>query len=757
MSPFQLIASDRITGRVLGADGQPCVGVTINCESKQERFTTSQQILTDRQGQFTIYGMQAGTPVKLTVADQRGVTESPLELSLDPKENITIQLAPATPVRFSGRIVDDAGQPIANAQVSILRGVVSIDNGYQPIEYGSAAAFSTDDAQPPTFVNTDSEGRFQSAECFDSKHPFAVTLQHPNHFAKRTSFRTFSTQASHEYDFGQIVMRAMPADSLVQCQVNDHEGKPVASATVVLVQPGSSAGQQLSGENGRVSFSAKNSAGVIGVLHPKQGASFFVYEPPKQLGDEAPNSPFVITLDPNSTAAPWPTRSADRQQRRALAKKLLERFEFVKKPNLDNVSAYEASTLLSAMAFTSPAWTVTYAIGHAAELTKRAEIGFSFITKVVEREPELVTTLMPLMPDILRSGILTERAADATAPESQRRKDIEQSLTIARGMSGDEAAVAFGRMAMLLLELGDIESATYIIEEFFEDYRDEAISSSGQRSKRGVARFFYPQLALVDFELACKLIREQAYPNEIERLHALALVLAVIGGQTDWDSGLDTIGTTALKQSEDSLVPGGFGRTPLPNLQFVEELSSRFTNPHRRGLLFVCDAMRTPGLSAAERAEAFKRGLTELGSNTEPPDSYYFNSLAYEWKQDWKTPQSIDPGLARMAIFECFRELSNHRDGQYDHLAERTTLVAQALGPVAPQASRVLLSPFLKDLTWRMGARDIGPITPLGVAAEIAPEWAAQIAEQLMDEEFRTDRLRQILVLDSLLEGLARP
>jgi hypothetical protein len=107
-------------------------------------------------------------------------------------------------------------------------------------------------------------------------------------------------------------------------------------------------------------------------------------------------------------------------------------------------------------------------------------------------------------------------------------------------------------------------------------------------------------------------------------------------------------------------------------------------------------------------------------------------------------------------LFDCKFHLPNAFAPDY-HLAERTTLAAQALGPVAPEASRVLLSPFLNDLTWRIGRWDIGKITPLGVAAQIDPEWAAQIAEQLMDEEFRTDRLRQTLVLGSLLDGLAKP
>jgi hypothetical protein len=765
--PFQLVASDRIRGKVLLADGQPAVGLTIHCESKKERFTTSQTILSDRHGAFTIYGLQAGTPVKLTVADRRGVTESPIQLSLDPQQPITIQLAPASPVRFLGQVLDDAGRPVANVAVTVHRGVVSIDNGYQPIEYTGMDAFGTDAAAAPTVFMTDHQGHFHSPECFDFKHPFAVTVEHPEHFAKRTSFRTFPREASHAYDFGHVVMRGRSAAGSVNCLVQDREGQPVAGASVILVQPGSFAGQQFTGVDGTASFAAMNCAGVIGVYHADLGVSFLVYRPAPiadpTAGDAtsqaaaAEGSPVVITLDQQHSAAPWPTESVDRRQRRALARKLLERFDFAKQPDLDKVSSYEASVLLGAMAFTSPASAVTYAIGNVAELIRRPDVGISFVMKVVEREPNLVQTLMPAMPDSVRSGILTERAADATAEESQRRRDIEESLTIARGMSGDDAAVAFGRIAMLLLELGDVEAATYIIEEFFADYRNEALSASGQRSKRGVARYFYPQLALVDFELSCKLIREQAYPNEIESLHALALVLAVVAGQTTWESGLESFGPTLLKQSESSLVPGAFGRTPLPSLQFVEQLGNRLTDPKCRGQLWMNAAMRTPGCSAVERAELLQRGLAELAGHMQPPDSLYFKTLAYEWKKDWKALQRIDPALARWAIFLCFRELSTHRDGQHDYLAQRTTLVAQALAQVAPDASRVLLTPFVEDLTWRLSARDIGTIEPLGVAAEIDPAWATQIAEQLMDGEFRTDRLRQLLVLDSLLAGLAKP
>ncbi len=95
---------------------------------------------------------------------------------------------------------------------------------------------------------------------------------------------------------------------------------------------------------------------------------------------------------------------------------------------------------------------------------------------------------------------------------------------------------------MALLQIGDMDLATELVTEIYEAQKTDFESETAQRGKRGVARYYYPQLALLDFDVACDLIRKHAYPNEIDTLHTLALTLAVMAGKTDWTSGLKKLG-----------------------------------------------------------------------------------------------------------------------------------------------------------------------------------------------------------------------
>ncbi len=759
VQPFEMIPSQEVIGTVLAPDGKPLPGVNVTCQSKQERFTNSVNFLSDRQGRFVITGLDAGAPVKLSVADRRGVTETPVEVSLNPREGPTIRLVPANPIRFLGRTVDSQGTPIIGAEVSILRGQVMIDNGYQPIEYQSVDAFNSEPMvnSHTIHVRSDSQGRFRSPECFDTRHRFAVHIRHAGHFEKRTSYRAFSRQdESTAYDFGDLVLRTIPSSDTVQIDVKGVDDRPIAGATVVLAQPGIFGGKGTTQADGSVSLQAKNCPGVVGAFHPEYGAFVTAFHPKKSNArDSSADSTFPIVLDKTASAQPWLKPQSTIDKRRSLAKQLLNRFEFVKQPKLDGASYFEATTMLGGMAFADPVSTMAFAVTNKAELEKRAEIGQTLIFKIAQREPNMLTPLMPLIPPMLRANMLVNQASDLSVSTENRLKTIEQAIPAARQMQGDEAAVVWGKIVMLLIELGESETAVELVKEFFEDYKDEATSANGQRSKRGVARYFYPQLGLADFPLACKLIQKQAYPLEIEGLQSLSLLLAVMTGNIDWNDGLKQVGQTALTQAQEALVPGVFGRTPLPNRQFVDEFASRIASPRRRGLLYIGAAMRIPQCSTLERQELLTMGIDALAGDVQPADSSYFNSLAYQLKDEWLRLQTIDPALARRAAFLCLLELSDHRDGQYSYLAERTALVAQSVAHLNVELSQILLEPFVEDLTWRFTARDIGSILPLSIAAGSNPEWACSKAQALMDGEFNGDILRQMLVVDTIIEGLA--
>lgn len=748
IQPMELTRHTASIGTVLDAEGKPVAGVVVSSESKQERFNLNLEFLTDRNGSFRMFNLSDGTPVKFKVMDARGVTESPIEVTIDANTSPVLRLVKPVAKRFEGRIVDVDGKPIAGATVEVQLGQVSIAEGFRPAEYDMQDAFGKPGTKRSRFT-TDSNGHFETDEVIDWQNVFGLKVTHPQHYEtiSRVHRVDKSPMTQKRFDFGELTMQTTPASQEFTVQVKDKSGAAVNEAKVLFIQGRDFAGHSQTGPEGKVNFNGKRTAGIVAARY-QQRVTFATF-----TGDTP-----AITLDidgvPNDQ--PWKPWLGSTAERRAVASKLLKKFEMAQTLDLNSGTEGEMLAVLDALIYTNPSIVLQLATTKRAELEKHAQITGMLIGQAVGRNPDLAPGLVPFMPVEYQHHLYLQLARKAATTNSTEAADdnLAQGLALTRKMSGDEGATATGQAAMLLLQRGEIDLATELVKDVYDNQKKDFEGSTDQKSKRGVARYYFPQLALVDLDVACELIHKHAYPNEIDTLQTLAVTLAVLADKIDWKSGLNKLGQTTLGDREATLVPGSFGETPLPNEKFVESLMAEIRNDRVKAMLCLQSAITLPGADNTIRDKWLTRGVELLTQSKPEFPNFFTATLAYKLRSQIPMFGKINAAATRQLAFLCLEELAEFRDGQYFYLPDRAGFVAEALVGIDPSLGRTLLQPFLEDFSWhyRTGFR-WGP-APLTSAARVDPEWAATIAEHLIDEQ-QEDKPRQASVLSSVLEGLA--
>ncbi len=744
IKPFEMTRCPTAIGTVLGPDGKPMAGIKVMCESKQERFTNNTELLTDRHGNFRFNNVGDGTPVKLTVMDRRGVTAEPVEVTIKPDASPLVRLVEPSPKRLQGRVVDNTGKPVAGAAIEVQLGRVSIDSGVRPIQYDMQDAFAN--AARKRFV-TGADGRFETDEIIDWRHVFALKLTHPDYYESLSGLQHVDRSATDAstFDFGDVTMWRTPARQTITVKAVDPNGVPVAGAKVLCIQGRNSADQATTDDRGTVTFSAKRASAVIAARHEK--VTVF-----RSLSDN--QSEITLTLNAQQPPAKWQAFPGTAQERQAVATRLLQNFELAKTLDVAQASDGEIISLLSAIVYANPTVVMPLATTKRADLEKREQATAMFIEKSIQRNAELAPVLTPFLPPEYQCHIAIA-AFQKNQLANAREELLATAILRAKRQDGDGAAVQIGRIATELLQQGDFDLARELVDELYTNQKPDMESRTEARGKRGVARYFFPQLAILDFEKACELIRQHAYPNEIEALQTLALSLAVLTGKTDWKKGLEYLGRGSLGDSERSLVPGSYNTTPLPNEQFVESLLGQLKNERSRAMLCLYAAARLPNGSAEVQKKWLRRGVELLNqSPIEPPGNLY-DTLGHVLREHLPKFGELDPEAARLIAFRCLEELHPFRDGEYFYLAERVAAAAEPLAAIDPQLSKILLEPFLNDLTWYQRSGANWQIHPLLVAGRVDPNWAGEVAQRFISGYMRDDKLRQINVLDSLVDGLS--
>ncbi|MDB4766661.1 hypothetical protein OAG71_03120, partial [bacterium] len=96
---------NRLTGRVVDPDGNPV-----------ENFRcTLPEVVKGTEGKFEIVGYETGTTINASFYDEEGTLAGQLLIEGEQTEDLQVRLLPSASI--SGRLVDDQGEPIANARI----------------------------------------------------------------------------------------------------------------------------------------------------------------------------------------------------------------------------------------------------------------------------------------------------------------------------------------------------------------------------------------------------------------------------------------------------------------------------------------------------------------------------------------------------------------------------------------------------------------------------------------------------------------
>lgn len=112
----------RVDGRVTDADGTPLSGVNISVWKHGEEWTYHRSGATDEQGRFTVSGMEAGSYRVDASLQEEGVDRMASQaVQLRDNGRAEVSLSFETGWSLSGLVVDEAGQPMAEAAINVFQ------------------------------------------------------------------------------------------------------------------------------------------------------------------------------------------------------------------------------------------------------------------------------------------------------------------------------------------------------------------------------------------------------------------------------------------------------------------------------------------------------------------------------------------------------------------------------------------------------------------------------------------------------------
>lgn len=132
VADFDLVPAFRVKGRVVDEDGRPVEGAVV-----RSFFTGSQNVATtDGEGGFRLDHLDPRRSSHSVYARKEGYCEAATSVEVDGAERAIPDLVLARGVRLEGRVLDDAGAPLAGASLYI---------GFSPSAYNRLDAVSRDD------------------------------------------------------------------------------------------------------------------------------------------------------------------------------------------------------------------------------------------------------------------------------------------------------------------------------------------------------------------------------------------------------------------------------------------------------------------------------------------------------------------------------------------------------------------------------------------------------------------------------------
>ncbi|HEX7378853.1 MAG TPA: carboxypeptidase-like regulatory domain-containing protein, partial [Pirellulales bacterium] len=216
LSVVKLIRGVPLDGRVVDAKMNPLAGAEVAGFWKSpQNSLIAVRTWSNARGEFTIDAVAPQTPVTLWA--RHGDLTSVEPVSAQPGGRPLVLTVGKKPgISLEGRVIDDAGRPIARAAVRVAMSQSRF------IDY---VLFDGHDR-----LLTDAQGRFQTPACLRPNATYSVEVTAPGLLSCRSEL--IEPESWHTTRFADVVLHRAPRLRVLQGRVLDRAGRAVAGATV---------------------------------------------------------------------------------------------------------------------------------------------------------------------------------------------------------------------------------------------------------------------------------------------------------------------------------------------------------------------------------------------------------------------------------------------------------------------------------------------------------------------------------------------
>lgn len=735
------------TGRVVDSNGGPVAGVEIRCEYKDERFTKTQKVYSNSEGEFRFFGVLADSAVQLTARSEDAMTAAPTAIQLAQDAPPELTIVPRHGVKVIGRVIDSSGHPIEKVNVTLLTPQVHQKEMYNGRDTTAVPLLDAD-----VSVTTGSDGMFETPPIIDWERELSVTLNAHGYRKTATYWREASIagQAKTALNLGDLTIQRDWAVVNETIRIVDSEtGAALPGAKVACHGAYVDHQAKRADSDGYVSFSIRDSTAVF-AAHSQGYRPKLLFRRPDTAIESIQLVP--VSQKPYATAlsrqtVTWQTASEQTVTNKTadnLAELAASLVSLVEKPKPQD-SFHRLSTYYRSLSVAD--WDQTLAdVEVFAAMPDKKQVVSMVIGRMSWLDESQMADVDSFLDDQLKLQRLMEKA-DRTVGSDNKLEFLGEAMIQVQEKTGDNALTWHGRLAVLLLEAGETDSARQLLVDSYEDHpKLNQVLGKGERSKvralRGTARVYLPVYAVVDVKKACDLIRLTAYPDEIDRLQTMAIRFAAEYSDQSLDSICRLVGKDRLNERglmghylsvkhrdvelglaiadrcNDSLGKADF----LFQLAKTSDADIKAKNRLARMALEIVQTTESSKLWLAER-------ISDVGAwDRDLADEYLFTSF---WVENPST---------RITPFYQVANLAKH------------------LSASDPEVARALIEPCFDDWSWLFDGRDnavmFSQATPLHAAALIDPDWTIELVDDLFTEYLSEHPSRKLSVVEGIITSL---
>lgn len=734
-----------VVGKVIDQAGKPVAAAKVTVSHQVGRFTYSVALFTDNDGRFQLYHIAEGTQATLSAATEELRTANETDILLEDGKKIELKAVPIIRRSFSGHIVDAAGRPVANAAIKLKKTKISVAENYSGADRIDEPIFDSS-----TTIRTDGKGYFESPPtgadltevAFDVEAKGFRKYHSPWLQVERTD-GSGATEERVELKLQNQAFRLQQAATKQTCEINVVSVTEQKLSGIRLVSLGSHSGlKKLQPNTSQFEAELLSGAQVLAVTADGHFPSFHLLDRiPKNLDVQLHSS------NENESNFDLKNARADESHRKQLAVRLIEKLAKIDKSD----TVFKRRLHFETMVYATPAKALAlFESGEASEFEMMINPAYSPIS------PDFLRSILPNINTPQVSTMLKLHLAKLQDDEASSQQLMQAAIDELSKLSGSEKAIMASRVASALVSMDRKVEAKQLIESTWQelsslqDFVREGTRDDKSSSYRGVCRFFGPELALADKRAAMKLIELGAFSNEIQWLQSEAAVFLANQGDTSW--------RLVVKAYLDGQI-NGFGL-----LSFLRK--ARFTDVEQGTQL--AESLESSNIKAF-----FLSRLAQQNEIGQDKELELFERVLENLKDAQFQPGHPHPAfVAAEASRVCFardKRLSDNLCFQALWLGEGTGSIlpfdticalARELAVNRPELARCLIEESVKDWSWLYNVRNSELMfqnnRPLEVAGVIDPNWAYELATELMESQLSGQRSRRIATVHCLINSWAR-